>query len=327
MSAFYIRIIAIIALTSVVMSDPQSSQGYLVNVPPLVGLDMVIPAGPNVIVPAGPDMTTPTGPMPPLEGTLEVQFPPILLGTAEDFVILTKTGISTVPASVIVGDIGASPIAVTALTGFTLTAHSSNQYSESAQVTGRAYAANHASPTPSKMTTAIDDMETAYTDAMGRALVDSPKLNIKAGLIAGTVFTKGIYRWGSDVAISSDIYFKGDENTRFLMQSTGNVVMSSGAKMLFIADQPGGNPPNPKNIVWVAAGYLDVGTTAHAEGVFLVKTKAVFKTGSSLIGRVLAQTACTLDTTTIYEPDDTFVDWPSEEVYVTKPVVDTGGSF
>jgi hypothetical protein len=38
------------------------------------------------------------------------------------------------------------------------------------------------------------------------------------------------------------------------------------------------------------------------EGVLLVQTKAVFKTGSSLNGRVLAQSAVTLDTTTIVEP-------------------------
>jgi hypothetical protein len=50
------------------------------------------------------------------------------------------------------------------------------------------------------------------------------------------------------------------------------------------------------------AGFVDAGTTSHLEGIFLVKTKAVFKTGSSLNGRILAQTACTLDTATIREP-------------------------
>jgi hypothetical protein len=50
------------------------------------------------------------------------------------------------------------------------------------------------------------------------------------------------------------------------------------------------------------AGFLDAGTTSHLEGIFLVKTKAVFKTGSSLNGRILAQTACTLDTATIVQP-------------------------
>jgi hypothetical protein len=43
------------------------------------------------------------------------------LGTAGDYVILTKSGISTVPDYVITRDIGVSPIAATALTGFSLT--------------------------------------------------------------------------------------------------------------------------------------------------------------------------------------------------------------
>jgi hypothetical protein len=111
------------------------------------------------------------------------------LGSAEKFAILTKTGISTVPASVILGDIGVSPIAATAMTGFSLIMNPSGTFSASTQVTGKCYAADYASPTPSKMTTAIGDMETAYTDAAGRAISDNANLNVKAGLIAGETFT------------------------------------------------------------------------------------------------------------------------------------------
>jgi hypothetical protein len=60
--------------------------------------------------------------------------------------------------------------------------------------------------------------------------------------------------------------------------------------------------PNPANIVWQVAGYVDAGTSSHLEGVFLVKTRAAFKTGASLNGRILAQTACTLDAATITRP-------------------------
>jgi len=45
---------------------------------------------------------------------------PVHLGTAEDFTILAKSGVTTVPPSVIVGNVGVSPIAQTALTGFSL---------------------------------------------------------------------------------------------------------------------------------------------------------------------------------------------------------------
>lgn len=41
----------------------------------------------------------------------------VSLGTAGDFVILAKSGISTVPTSVITGDLGLSPAAATFATG------------------------------------------------------------------------------------------------------------------------------------------------------------------------------------------------------------------
>jgi hypothetical protein len=49
------------------------------------------------------------------------------------------------------------------------------------------------------------------------------------------------------------------------------------------------------NVMWRITGFLEAGTTARLTGSFHVKTHAVFKTGSSLHGRVLAQTAITLD--------------------------------
>jgi len=43
---------------------------------------------------------------------------PVELGTSEDFTILAKTGVTTVPSSVIIGDVGVSPIAQTAMYRF-----------------------------------------------------------------------------------------------------------------------------------------------------------------------------------------------------------------
>jgi len=171
------------------------------------------------------------------------------LGSADKFAILTKTGISTVPASVILGDIGVSPIAATAMTGFSLIMNPSGTFSTSAQVTGKCYAADYASPTPSKMTTAIGDMETAYTDAAGRAISDNANLNVKAGLIAGETFTAGVYNWGSDVNFASDIYLKGNIDSIFLFQTTGNVVAGAGAKVI-LQDDGSGSTPLASNIVW-----------------------------------------------------------------------------
>ena len=59
---------------------------------------------------------------------------------------------------------------LSAITGFGLIMDSTNLYSTSSVVVGggKIYAASYTSPTPSKMITAISDMETAFTDAAGR---------------------------------------------------------------------------------------------------------------------------------------------------------------
>ena len=61
----------------------------------------------------------------------------------------------------IVGDIGVSPAAASFITGFGLIADSTNTFSTSSLVIGKVYAANYSAPTPTYMTTAIGDMQTA----------------------------------------------------------------------------------------------------------------------------------------------------------------------
>ena len=93
---------------------------------------------------------------------------PVNLGKASSFAILTKSGVTNVPTSAISGDMGVSPIAATAITGFSSVADKTNTFSTSTQVTGKIFAASYASPTPANLTTAISNMQTAYTDAAGR---------------------------------------------------------------------------------------------------------------------------------------------------------------
>mmetsp|Transcript_24598 Transcript_24598/g.61117 ORF Transcript_24598/g.61117 Transcript_24598/m.61117 type:complete len:249 (+) Transcript_24598:121-867(+) len=222
------------------------------------------------------------------------------LGSAAKFAVLSKAGISTVPPSAITGDIGVSPISAAAITGFSLIKHSDETYSEAWQVTGKVYASDYTSPTPSEMTTAISDMETAYTNAAGRTTsteTDEQKYaDVKAGLIGGTTFTPGVYTWGTDILFDTDFTISGSPTDVFILQTTGSVKAGSGAKIILLGGALA------KNIVWQVAGFVDAGTTSHLEGIFLVKTFASFKTGSTLNGQVFAQTAVTLDSTTIIKP-------------------------
>jgi len=79
----------------------------------------------------------------------------------------------------LVGDIGLSPAAGTFLTGWSLTRSPSGTFSTSTQCVGSLFAADYTSPTPSKLTTAVFDMQTAAVDAASRT---GPNfLNLGAG--------------------------------------------------------------------------------------------------------------------------------------------------
>ena len=214
---------------------------------------------------------------------------PVNLGKAANFVILTKSGVSNVPTSKITGDIGVSPIAATAITGFALVADSTNTFSRSSQVTGKIYAANYASPTPSNLTTAVSNMEAAYTDAAGRKNPNFTELY--AGDLSGKTVAPGLYKWATSVIANKNVTLNGGPNDVWIFQISGNLTLASGVNIIL----SGG--AQAKNIFWQVAGGAGVklGTTSHFEGTILAKTAIHLLTGASLNGRALAQTAVTLD--------------------------------
>jgi len=57
-----------------------------------------------------------------------------------------------------------------------------------------------------------------------------------------------------------------------------------------------------KNIFWQSAGAVTLGTTSHFEGIILGKTGINLLTGASVNGRLLAQTAVTLQMSTVKKP-------------------------
>jgi hypothetical protein len=219
---------------------------------------------------------------------------PVVLGTSGRYAILAKSGIDSVPGSVITGDIGVSPIDSTAITGFSLMMDATNTFATSAQVTGSVFAADYAAPTPTALTTAISDMETAYTDAAGRSLPDFTELG--AGEIGGQTLTPGLYKWGTGVGIATDVTLDGGPDDVWIFQIAGDITQANGAKVIL----SGG--ASPKNIFWQSFGQVMIGTNARFEGVVLCETAIILGTGASINGRLLAQTAVTLDASTVTQP-------------------------
>ncbi|CAE8650135.1 unnamed protein product, partial [Polarella glacialis] len=217
------------------------------------------------------------------------------LGKAGTYAILSKAGISTVPTSAITGNMGVSPIASTAITGFTLVADSTNTFATSTQVTGSVYGPDYASPTPSDLTVTIGDMEIAYTDAAGRHTPNF--LNLGSGDLGGKTLAPGLYKFGSSVSIPADCTIEGSllsgETDTWIFQMSGDLIMAANKQVTLARGA------KASNIVWQVAGYVEVEAGAHMEGILLVKTAAHFRTGSSLTGRILAQTAVTIQSSTV----------------------------
>ena len=219
------------------------------------------------------------------------------LGTSADFLVLAKSGISNTGISTdIVGNIGTSPIASTAITGFDLNMDSSGEFATSPRVTGKVFAADYASPTPAYLSTAVSDMETAYTDAAGRTNPDT--LNLLDGNLNGQNFAAGLHKWTSAVTITSSITLDGggDSSAVWIFQIDNRLNLAPGAQILLT------NGAVSDNIFWQTAEGATLGTTSHFEGNLLSATDVSAMTGATMNARILAQTGVTLDSNSIVTP-------------------------
>lgn len=210
------------------------------------------------------------------------------LGVAGDFVILSKTGITDVFKSAVTGDIGSSPITGAAI------------LLKCSEVTGAIYTVDAAGPLPcritnaSRLTTAVGDMQTAYTDVAGRS---NPNfLNLGAGNIGGKTLKPGLYKWTSAVIIPSNVTISGGPNDIFIFQVSGTLTMASAVKITLTGGA------KAKNIFWQTTGAVTFGTSSHFEGTILSKTGINLQTGATINGRMLAQTAVTLQMNTVTRP-------------------------
>ena len=215
--------------------------------------------------------------------------PPVLLGTAGNFAILTKAGITDVPTSAIAGNIGTSPITGAAI-GVTCV-----------EVVGLIYSVDAAGPAcevvdPVLLGTAVGDMQIAYTDAAGRPAGVGPNLNLGAGTVAGQTLVPGTYTWSSNVTITTDLTLNGGPNDVWIFQITGTLNISPNMRVVLTGGAL------PKNIFWQVAGAVTLGTGSHFEGNILAQTNIAMQTGASINGRLLAQTAASLQSNAITRP-------------------------
>ena len=229
----------------------------------------------------------------------------VSLGTAGDlavaagYAILAKTGVATVPSSVVTGNVGVSPAARTFLTGWSETYDVTDTFATSAQVVApfKLYAADLVGGTTSAdLGTAVLSMQAAYTDAAGRTATSAATTNVGAGTLTSLTLVAGVYEWGSNVTIPTDLTLSGSATDVWIFKVAGTLDMAA-AKNVILS---GG--ALPQNIFWQVSGVVTIGANTHFEGIILGQTAITFRNLASINGRLLAQTAVNLDATTVTQP-------------------------
>lgn len=218
------------------------------------------------------------------------------LATVGEYVILTKSGVTNVPTSVITGHVGTSPS--TSITGLDLVADATGTFSTSAQVVagGRVYAADDLAPTPANLTAAIDDA----TDAFGFADAKTPTVvnNPVGGNLTGENLVPGVYTWDTGVTVdpAGAVTLTGTATDIWVLRTTGDITLGSGSRVTLAGGAL------PQNVFWRTAGVAALGTTAHMEGIVMSGTSITLATGATVNGRLIASTAVTLDANTVTRP-------------------------
>jgi len=188
-----------------------------------------------------------------------------------------------------------SPATATAITGFSLIMDATNQFSTSIYVSGHVFASDYTLAPPSKMTTAINDMQTAFTTAMG--MTTTVIVDKGAGNISGMTLVPGLYKWSTGLLITNaGVTLSGGPNDTWVFQIAAGLTVDNTA----IIHLTGG--AQAKNIFWITATDAVIGSNVDFSGNILSQTLISLNTGARLTGRLLAQSAVTLNTATVVLP-------------------------
>jgi hypothetical protein len=243
-------------------------------------------------------------------GVAPAPISPVTLGTAGNFEILSSTGITDVGASVITGNIGASPITAAAMNtvlctqvaavATPLTVGSGFIYGVDAAYVGACYKGTAVDKT--LVDAAVINMQNAYNYAADATLYPATATELLGGNIAtGTIFAPGVYKWSTPVVIPAGavITLTGAASDVWVFQVaqgvalTGGVAAGSGAKVVMAGGALA------KNVFWQVAGVMALGTNTTLNGVVLSKTGITLAAGAVVHGKLMAQTSVTLSGNTV----------------------------
>ena len=205
------------------------------------------------------------------------------LGSDANFVILAGAAVTTTGGGIINGNVGASPIAGSAI-GVTC-----------AQVNGIIYAVDASGPPcavvdPTRLTTAKNDLMTAMTDAAGRTTPTAvnPGVAYSTGWnIGGMTLAPGLYKFGigQTAFIESNVTLSGGPTDVWIFQCGADLQVANGVKVILTGGA------QAQNVFWQVSSSAVIGTSAVFNGTILASQAITMESTSTMNGRALAFTA------------------------------------
>ena len=220
------------------------------------------------------------------------------LGTASDFVMLAKTGITNVPTSDITGDIGASPVTGAAI-DVTCGEITGTIYGSNAAYTGSGNVSCYKGTAPDNtvVANAVLDMGTAYTKTAGRVSPDFTELY--AGDLSAKTLVPGLYKWGTGVVINAGgVTLSGSASDIWIFQIAGDLTQAANVSVTLAGGAVA------KNIFWQVGGSAGatLGAGAHFEGTILAAKAIDLGSLATVNGRLFADSAVNLIANTVSLP-------------------------
>ena len=203
------------------------------------------------------------------------------LGVADPYAVLAYSTVTTIPPTVIVGDVGVAPgSAVTGGPTVTGTIHSNDANAIAAK-------------------TAVD---TAYTDLAGESCTPASH-DLTGSDLGGMTLTPGVYCFSSSAALSIPaaptltLDALGDPNAVWIFQIGSTLTTASGSTVLVI------NGGQACNVFWQVGSSAIIGTTTTFVGNILAYASIALQTNATVAGRALARTgAVTMDMNHVTRP-------------------------
>jgi hypothetical protein len=219
------------------------------------------------------------------------------LGSAKNFVILSKLGISNnVELTLtIIGSIGTSPVSSSAMNTITCANVVGTIYGvDSTYSGGTCFGFN----TINKLLVdkAILDMENAYGNAVNR--ISPNAVSLGDGNISGMTIKPGLYKWNSGLMISDEgLTFSGGPNDVWIFQIAENLIVGNNSIINLIGGA------QAKNIFWQVGGQAAIGKAVEFKGILLCRSLITVDSTTVVKGCLYAQTEVKLQGNSVTNPN------------------------